>query len=65
MNLVSRVGVISWPKTGESHDSEQFGLIDKGPAIKRLVVCNSWDVNWGNCCTPTIKYAFYVILLDY
>ena len=40
------------PKTGSTHYHAQFGLPDKGCAINRLVVCNSWDVS---ALGPTIK----------
>ncbi len=37
-------GGIPWPNTGAKHNHAQLGLPDKGRAITRLVVCNSWDV---------------------
>ena len=33
-----------WPYTGATHYHAQLGLLDKGRAIKGLVVCNSWDL---------------------
>ena len=33
-----------WPQTGATQFHVQLGLPDKGPAIKGLVVCNSWDL---------------------
>ena len=33
-----------WPKTGATEYHAQLGLLDKGRAIKGLVVCYSWDL---------------------
>ncbi len=33
-----------WPITGVTQYNAQLGLLDKGRAMKRLVVCNSRDV---------------------
>ena len=33
-----------WPQTGATQYHAQLGLLDKGCAIKGLVVCNSWDL---------------------
>ena len=33
-----------WPHTGATQYHAQFGLPDKGRAIKGLVVCNKWDL---------------------
>ncbi len=33
-----------WPKTGATQYHAQFRLPDKGRAIKKLVVCYSWDL---------------------
>ena len=33
-----------WRKTGATHYHAQLGLLDKGRAIKGLVVCNCWDL---------------------
>ncbi len=32
------------PKTGATQYRAQLGLLDKGRAIKKLVVCNDWDL---------------------
>ena len=34
-----------WPKTGATQYHAQLGIPDEGRAIKRLVVCNSWDLD--------------------
>ena len=36
--LIGRVGGMPWLKTGATHYHAQLGLIDKGRAIKELVV---------------------------
>ncbi len=36
------------PKTGATHYHAQLRRPDKGRAIKVLVVCNSWDLNYEN-----------------
>ncbi len=33
-----------WRKTGAFQYHAQLGLLDKGRAIKGLVVCNNWDL---------------------
>ena len=33
-----------WPQTDATHYHAQLGLPEKGRAIKRLVVCYSWDL---------------------
>ena len=33
-----------WPQTGATQYHAQLGLLDKGRAIKGLVVCNNWDI---------------------
>ncbi len=33
-----------WPQTGATQYHAQFGLQDKGHAIKGLVVWNNWDL---------------------
>ena len=33
-----------WPQTGATQYHAQLGLLDKGRAIKGLVVCNNWDL---------------------
>ena len=38
------IGGIPWPQTGTPQYHAQFGLSDKGRAIKRLVFCNDWDL---------------------
>ncbi len=35
---------MSWPQIGATQYHEQLGLPDKGHVIKRLVVCNDWDL---------------------
>ena len=37
-----------WPKTGATQYHAQLGLLDKGCAIKGLVVCNSWELELLN-----------------
>ena len=39
-----RVGRMPWPQIGAAHYHAQLGLLDKGRAIKGLVVCYSWDL---------------------
>ncbi len=34
-----------WPKTGATYYYVHLGLLDKGSAIKGLLICNSWDVS--------------------
>ena len=33
-----------WPQTGATQYNAHLGLLDKGRAIKRLVVFNNWDL---------------------
>ncbi len=33
-----------WPQTDATHYHAQLGLLDKGRAIKGLIVCNIWDL---------------------
>ncbi len=35
---------MSWSQTGTTQFHAQLGLLDKGRAIKGLVVCNNWDI---------------------
>ncbi len=39
------INTLSWPQTGLTQYNAQLGLLDKGRAIKGLVVCkNYWDL---------------------
>ncbi len=40
---IVRVWVMPWPKTGATHYHAQLGLLDRGCAIKELVVCWTFD----------------------
>ncbi len=40
----TRVGGMPWPQTCATQYHAQLGLLDKGRAIKVLVVCNNWDL---------------------
>ncbi len=42
--IIVRVRGMPWLQTGPTQYHTQLGLPDKGLAIKRLVVCNNWDV---------------------
>ena len=39
VTFIARVGGMPWPQTGTTHYHAQFGLPDKGRAIKGLIVC--------------------------
>ena len=59
-----KVGVVSWHKKGATYFHAQLELPEERRAIKRLFVCNIWDVS---TLGPTIKvwpYALATVYLD-
>ncbi len=44
INIKSKGGGMPCPQTGPTQYHAQLGLPDKSRAIKRLVVCNNWDL---------------------
>ena len=42
INGISNENVLA--QKGVTHYNAQLGLLDKGGAIKGLVVCNNWDL---------------------
>ncbi len=43
MRVINSMGM-PWPPKGAPQYHAQLGLPDKGRAIKKLVVCNNWDL---------------------
>ncbi len=59
---------IPWPQRGATQCHAQLGLLDEGRAIKRLIVCNDWDLeplDLALCCyQPSRKvYKSYTLSL--
>ena len=54
INRLSRE--MPWPKTGATHYHARLGLLDKGWAVKGLVVCYVLWLGWLSCSSTETPY---------